>query len=157
MKVQIRPACATDAPTLTHIAFESKRHWGYPDHWMALWRDALTLTPAYIAEHVVFVAEADGEAVAFCALVGAGAQWELDHLWVRPEFIGRGIGGQLFRHAAAYLAVNAGEVILGVESEPNAEQFYVRMGARPVRIITREWQGLRRTLPYLEFVIEKAT
>jgi len=154
MKLEIRRARESDAATLTEIAYESKRYWGYPDHWMLHWRDALTITSAYITERIVYVAEAGASLVGFYAVVGAHAQWELDHLCIRPDFIGHGIGRQLFRHAAAYLAVQDPGAILGIESEPNAEQFYVRMGARRVREVTREWHGVRRTLPYLEFRVE---
>jgi GNAT superfamily N-acetyltransferase len=124
---------------------------------MSLWREALAITARYVEQHLVYVAEVDGVAVGFYALVGAGLHWDLDHLWVRPEFIRRGIGRQLFRHAAGQLAGHVPGAILSIESEPNAEQFYLRMGARRVREITRHWQGLRRTLPYLEFVVEAAT
>ncbi|MFN2420217.1 MAG: GNAT family N-acetyltransferase, partial [Gemmatimonadota bacterium] len=132
---------------------ESKRYWGYPDHWMALWRDALTITPSYISEHIVNVAEIDRTVVAFYALTGGGFHWQLDHLWVLPSWIGHGIGSRLFRHAAAQLAAVAPGAILGIESEPSAEPFYVRMGASRVREVVRDWQGVRRSLPYLEFTV----
>lgn len=156
MHVHIRRATRADAPILTDIAHAAKRHWGYPDDWMALWRDALTITPHDITEHVVYVAEVDGVTAAFSALTGAGARWELDHFWVHPAFIGRGIGRQMFRHAAAHLARHAPGAILGIESDPHAEAFYLRMGARRVREVTRDWQGRRRTLPHLEFTVEAA-
>jgi hypothetical protein len=40
--------------------------------------------------------------------------------------------------------------VLGIEADPNAEQFYLRMGARKVKQIERNWDGLVRILPYLE-------
>ena len=71
MEAEIRRARHTDIPTLTEIAHESKRHWGYPDHWMSLWRYALVITPAYVEQHLVYVGEVNGAAVGFYALVGA--------------------------------------------------------------------------------------
>jgi GNAT superfamily N-acetyltransferase len=156
-EIEIRGARSSDAPALTEIAYESKRYWRYPDHWMALWRDALTITPSYISEHIVNVAEIDRAVVAFYALTGGGLHWQLDHFWVRPASIGRGIGRQLFLHAAARVTTLAPGAILGIESEPNAEPFYVRMGARRVREVVRDWQGVRRTLPYLEFTVGRTT
>jgi GNAT superfamily N-acetyltransferase len=157
MEIRVRQARSADAPALSELAYEAKRHWGYPDHWMVLWREALAVTPGYVAEHLVNVAEVRGAVAGFYALVGGGSRWELDHLWVRPGFMHRGIGARLFRHAAAQLAGTAAGAIMGIESDPNAEPFYLRMGAQRVREITREWQGLRRTLPYLEFTVVAGT
>ena len=155
--LRIRAGEPTDAPVLSEIAHEAKRHWGYPDRWMELLRDALTVTPDYIASQVVWVAELDGAAVAFCALSGEGMGWELDHFWVRPACMGRGIGRALFAHAIAWLEAHAPGAVLGIEADPNAEPFYLRMGARRVGETTRTWGGeVRRTLPYLQLVVGRA-
>jgi hypothetical protein len=47
----------------------------------------------------------------------------------------------------------SGEGHGSIEADPNAEPFYLRMGARRVGEITRAWGGeVRRTLPYLRVV-----
>ena len=84
----------------------------------------------------------------FYALVGRGREVELEHLWVLPEHIGAGIGRALFDHAvrrAAALDVTT----LSIEADPNAEGFYLQMGARRVGENVYEIEGHRRELPLL--------
>jgi GNAT superfamily N-acetyltransferase len=144
----IRPARPEEAPLLSAIAHAAKRHWGYPEAWIAAWREALTVTPAFVARHPVFVAE-DGSAVrGFHALVPAGERWTLEHLWVRPEWIGEGLGRRLFEHAAA-TARSAGAAALEIEADPHAEPFYLHMGALRVGEARADVAGQPRVLPRL--------
>jgi GNAT superfamily N-acetyltransferase len=148
----IRRAEIADAATLTSIAVDAKRHWGYPETWIARWMPALTITPAFIAAHEIFAAESSGGGlVGFYALVVEHERWALDHLWVDPAHMGRGLGRQLFEHAARRLDELAPGATLFIEADPHAESFYLRMGARRVGHITRDWQGVTRVLPALEF------
>ena len=48
MTVEIRPAQRTDADTLTAIAHAAKRSWRYPEEWIRLWSNELTVTPDFI-------------------------------------------------------------------------------------------------------------
>ena len=51
--MQILRARPNDPATLTEIAFAAKRHWGYPERWIASWTDLLTLQPESIAEQEI--------------------------------------------------------------------------------------------------------
>lgn len=73
---------------------------------------------------------------------------ELDHLWVLPERIGSGIGRSLFEHAV-HRASALGAEVLEIESDPNAEGFYRRMGAERIGENVFEIERQRRTLPLL--------
>jgi ribosomal protein S18 acetylase RimI-like enzyme len=86
--------------------------------------------------------------VGFYALVGEGREIELEHLWVLPERMGAGVGRALFDHAIRR-AASLGAEVLGVESDPNAEGFYRRMGATRVGEISYPIDGRERTLPLL--------
>ena len=123
---RIRRAVPSEAARLTEIAHAAKRHWGYADELIALWRDDLTVTAAQLAERPFFCAEQDGAIVGFHALSTEGG--ELDHLWVDPPAMGRGHGAALFRHAVECARALGGE-LLGIASDPHAEGFYLRMGA----------------------------
>jgi GNAT superfamily N-acetyltransferase len=149
--IVIRRAEASDAGELTRIAHDAKRHWGYSDDWIAQWTSALTVSDDYIVRHDVFVGEIDREVAGFYALILENGLWQLDHLWVQPSSMGHGLGRQLFEHAVAHLHRLAPGAVLGIEADPNAEAFYRHMGATRVGEVTRDWQGVRRVLPYLEF------
>jgi GNAT superfamily N-acetyltransferase len=146
----IRPARPEEAPGLTRVARAAKRHWRYPEDWMRLWRDALVVTPEFVRRHPVSCAARGASLVGFYALAGTGAMRELEHLWVLPAHIGRGLGTRLLRHAVAALRAD-GAHALRIAADPNAEGFYLRMGARRVG----EWPSTPRgrTLPLLEMEV----
>jgi len=134
--------------TLTRIAQAAKRHWGYPEAWIEAWNDGLVITPAFIAANQVHVARDGEEIVGFYALIGSGSQVILEHMWVLPTRIGHGVGKRLFRHAVEQAArLNA--TTMQIESDPNAEGFYKRMGARRIGEVTAVMDGQPRVLPLL--------
>jgi len=151
----IRRASPEDASTLTTIAIEAKRYWGYPEHWIKHWEPDLTISSDYIRDHHVYVAEVDGEVRGFYALCLSGdkaddsRKAELDHLWVTPASMGTGIGKELFLDAmerAAALAVRDVEI----SADPNAAGFYKRMGATQIGEVDSPVNGQSRKLPRLK-------
>ena len=146
--LRIRKALPEDAATLTTIAHDAKRHWGYPEHWIKHWQDDLTISPDFVAANQVYVAERDNELLGFYALIIRQDKAELDHLWVAPAHLGTGVGKELFLHAMQTAARrNIPEV--GISSDPNAESFYRKMGAHRIGETISEIDGQPRTLPRL--------
>ncbi|MDQ1729594.1 MAG: hypothetical protein QOD33_1719 [Pyrinomonadaceae bacterium] len=144
----IRKATTADAPTLTTLAHDAKRHWGYPEHWIKHWQDDLTISPEFVDNNLVYVAEADAALIGFYALIIRGDKAELDHLWVAPAHLGSGIGKTLFLHAmqnAARRDVSA----VGISSDPNAEGFYRKLGAYRTGETVSEIDGEPRSVPRL--------
>jgi GNAT superfamily N-acetyltransferase len=80
----------------------------------------------------VYVAAVGGTPVGWAAAMSKADIWWLDDLWIAPEWMGKGIGSQLFRHAAEQGRV-AGACRMEWEAEPNALGFYERMGGRYLR------------------------
>ena len=146
--MQITRAVPGEAAELTRIAHAAKRHWGYPEEWIARWAPALTLTPEFITAHPTVVARLETEAVGFAALTGLGRQLRLEHLWVLPAFMGRGIGRALFREMAR-LGHEASWSSLQIVSDPHAEGFYLRLGARRIGEVVSDPEGHGRSLPVL--------
>lgn len=145
----IRRALPEEASTLTTIALEAKRYWGYPERWIKHWESDLTISADYIRDHHVYVAEADGEILGFYALYVSGDKAELDHMWVTPAAIGRGIGKELFLDAmekAAALKVRDVEI----SADPNAAEFYKRLGATQIGEVDAPIDGKSRKLPRLK-------
>jgi GNAT superfamily N-acetyltransferase len=145
----IRRAAVEEASVLTTIALEAKRYWGYPEHWIKHWESHLTVSPEFIRDNHVYVAEADGEVRGFYALCVSGEKAELEHMWVRPDCIGTGIGKELFLDAmerAAALDVRDVEL----SADPNAAGFYTRMGAMQIGEVDSPIDGEERKLPRLK-------
>ena len=138
---------------LTEIAHAAKRHWGYPETWIAAWRDILTMRPQFIAKNISFCAIEQDRLIGFYVLTTLEDGIHLDHLWILPRAMGRGIGRALFEHAVAE-ATSAGAPCIKIEADPNAESFYKRMGAVRVGTSISQVEGRPRELPLLEFSIE---
>lgn len=148
----IRDARRADLSVLTTIAHQSKQHWGYPSAWMSAWEDQLTILPMDLTTQRIFVAESDGQAVGFCSVSHEDTTWSLEHLWVRPDRLGRKIGQALMNRAADYIAQQGGTT-LSIESDPNALGFYLRLGARQIGKVPAHVGENRRFLPLLELAI----
>lgn len=133
--VVIRAGRAADYERLRELTFESKAHWGYDRGFVRAWADGLEFPRG--GER--WVAEEDGTIVAWAALTpprdGVAV---LDHLWVDPACLGRGIGTQLFR-LAAERARELGAERMEWGAEPNAVGFYEKTGGRFLRDHVTEW------------------
>lgn len=144
----IKRASPEDANTLTQIALDAKRHWGYPEHWIKHWEADLTVSPDFINDNPVYVYEREGDVLGFYALCVHGNKAELEHMWVTPAAIGTGIGKELFLDAmerAAALEVREIEI----SADPNAAGFYERMGASQIGETEGSIDGEVRKLPRL--------
>lgn len=133
--MQIRRARADEAAALSALAFASKSHWPYTPHQMEGWRAGLTISPYTVAWTPVWLAETEGGIAGFFVLVPGQQEWLLDHFWVLPACMGRGVGRALLA-AAARIAAQGGAGALLIHSDPHAEGFYracgaVRTGAQP--------------------------
>ena len=139
-----------DAEALTAIAHAAKRHWGYPERWIESWRDILTMRPEFIGANIAYCAMEAGSPAGFYVLTTERDGLHLDHLWILPPAMRRGIGRALFTHAVEQAAV-AGFDAIKIEADPNAEGFYQRMGAKRVGTNISEIEGNPRELPLLEY------
>jgi GNAT superfamily N-acetyltransferase len=146
MDIQIRRATPDEAAVLTEIAFAAKRHWGYPESWIRHWQTYLTITPEFIRDNEMYVAMKGEEIVGCGALCVNQSAAELEHLWIRPEHMGAGIGRVLFTYIKER-AMNLKLPSLELNADPNAEGFYERMGARRIGEVRSEIEGKPRVLP----------
>jgi len=140
MELFIRQARADEHKILTVISFAAKRYWDYPEEYFAIWKDELTITEKYIDDNVVFAAQSGEGIAAYYSIVQveedffAGETlvekgfW-LEHMFVLPELIGKGIGKAMYRHALNFCRSSNIEQ-LRIFADPNAKGFYEKMGAK---------------------------
>ena len=145
----IEPAHPEHASALTEIAVSAKRHWNYPERWIELWIPSLTISPEYISKHEAWMAVSNQRPVGFYTLKFENKDLWLDNLWILPEFMGRGIGRRLFQHALER-SKTLSATLLKIEADPNAVEFYEKMGARKVGEHHSEVDGQPRILPLME-------
>ena len=148
MNVRVRRVYPAETEILSQIAFLAKAHWGYPGRWMEIWRPQLTFTPEYFEENESWVAEIDNIPIAFYTLQDRNRNAWIENLWVLPEYIGQGIGKQLFLHVVE-LARQRGYKSLQLEADPNAVGFYEKMGMHTVGERVGEVDGQKRILPIM--------
>jgi GNAT superfamily N-acetyltransferase len=153
--LRILRAKPNDAPVLTEIAFAAKRHWNYPEQWIQSWRDSLTIQLGFIAEHETYAAITNDRPVGFYSLSRARDGMALEHLWVHSHAMRKGVGRALFRHAITRVSA-LGCKSLRIESDPNAQGFYERMGARCVGTAVTRLECQPRKLPVLIYDLKRA-
>src|SRR5207302_4280886 len=122
MDIEIRRATLEESDVLTAIAHAAKRHWGYPQSWIEQWNEDLTITPDFILKNEVFVAIVNENIAGCCALVVTDSLAEIEHMWIKPEYMGRGVGRALFTHArkrASALKLK----VPALSADPNADRF----------------------------------
>lgn len=147
--ISIQPALPEQAEILTTITLAAKRHWNYPESWIQLWLPSLTITSAYILKHETWAAIIDKKYAGYYSLKYENESLWLDNLWVLPEFMGQGIGKQLFQHALERSRAQ-GVYNIKIESDPNAQTFYEKMGARKTGEYQIQIEGQPRALPVME-------
>jgi len=129
--ISFRSALEEDAAFLSELAFRSKGYWGYSDEFMAACVDELSVSAQSIKNdgfHYV-LALVGGDIAGFYTLESLiDDEIELGALFVDPVFIGTGVGKALMNRAKKH-ALNLGVKKLNIQGDPNAEQFYLALGA----------------------------
>jgi GNAT superfamily N-acetyltransferase len=126
----------------------SKAHWGYDAAFMEAAVAELTIPPEVITTAAVYVAEADREVLGVYVLSVEEGHPTLRDLWVEPARIGTGVGSMLWRHMLGVARI-LGHRTVRVQSDPNAEAFYLKMGARRIGTVPSTVVA-NRALPLLE-------
>lgn len=137
-----------EAPVLTEIALSAKRFWGYPERWMLKWEAELRVHAEDFEDRRYLAARQGEEILGFCS-IRCGIEAELPDLWVRPQYMGQGIGRLLLSQALRE-ARSRGAQVVRLDSDPHAEAFYIRMGFIRIGEKVSELEGTLRVLPRME-------
>lgn len=148
----IRPAKNFEANLLSEIAFSSKAYWGYDAAFMESCRKELTLTEAMVTSDFCYVIEDSNKLLGFYLLKALhNDHLEIDMFFIEPAFTGKGLGAKLFKHAVD-LAKSKNFKYLEIQSDPFAQAFYEKMGAKVVEY-TPSLSIPNRTLPLMLFAL----
>ncbi len=124
--MKMRKATIADLNALNRISVMSKKYWGYPEQWMEQWLDDLTLTETDLNTQGIVIMEFGSEIMGFCSIKDQGNHYEIMHLWILPDYIGKGYGKTLLNEALAAFVCK--EKPIWVLADPNAESFYNKQG-----------------------------
>ncbi|MEL6824043.1 MAG: GNAT family N-acetyltransferase [Calditrichota bacterium] len=147
-ELTFRPATFDDTAVLTKIAIASKSYWDYPQHWIELWKPGLIIDEEKIRDWHIHISMIQNEPAGFFALIPLGRTSILEHYWLMPEYIGKGYGRLQLNHmlnTAQALGIHK----LVIDSDPQAEPFYLHCGARRVGSALSILEGNVRELPVL--------
>ncbi|USG63004.1 GNAT family N-acetyltransferase [Sneathiella marina] len=125
----ILPAKPGDGAELSILALESKAYWGYSDEFIKSCETALKITDEMIGRLHSGTVKEDSSYVGFYFLSEEGTHAELQLLYISPVAIGKGYGRALFK-SAMKKASSLGYTEMRIEADPNAVDFYKRMGAK---------------------------
>ncbi|MGZ3506599.1 MAG: GNAT family N-acetyltransferase [Vulcanimicrobiaceae bacterium] len=148
-ELRLRNARPEEAGALTALALRSKRSWGYDEAFMKRVLAEMIVTPELIETSETLVVEEGRRIVGYARIRVEGVSGTLHDVFVEPDALGRGVGRTLC-DAALRLARAAGAVTIELESDPNAEAFYLHLGARRIGEVPSS-TGHGRMLPVLVF------
>lgn len=152
----MRTVTPRDLPALNRLVWAAKGSWGYPTEWLEQWWPDLQVTPELLSRGHSWLAEDEAGIQGFYLILPQEPEWLLDHLWVDPDLQRRGLGRALLADACRRTA-EAGRAGLLIDSDPNAEPFYLRCGAerrgsvpapmpgQPSRVRPQLWLPARST------------
>jgi GNAT superfamily N-acetyltransferase len=146
----IEKATNTDHQILTQITKKSKAFWGYSEEQIEIWSKFLTVTSSYIDANTVYKLSVEDQIVGYYSFFNQDEKTiKLDNLFVLPEYIGKGLGRLLMEHFL--LNINKANTIT-LNSEPNAEPFYSKLGF--VKVGEIETSIKDRYMPIMELTIK---
>ncbi len=134
MKIIIKDATSNDLNNINELLRLSKAYWGYDSNFLNCFMEKLGITHAYMQQHVIKLFYVDDHLVGFFNFsFNAEGLFELDNFFLHPSYIGRGIGRKLWE-ACCQEAKQQGKKEFIIWSDPNAEQFYIKMGCEKIGV-----------------------
>ncbi|MCP4181289.1 MAG: GNAT family N-acetyltransferase [bacterium] len=154
MNIIIEKAKPEDSKEITKVIIASKKYWGYPEEWFKQWND-LVITPQTIETRDFYVGRIKNEIIfVYSIKYLTVSKYELEDCWILPDYIGKGYGKLLFKDLDKKLDVLKC-TSLRICSDPNAEGFYIKMGA--VKIAEEPSKIKGRIFPIFEYKAKKLT
>lgn len=149
----ISKAEPTDHIELSQLCKKSKAYWGYSDEQLKSWDEDLTISEKYIYENQVYKFIDNNTIIGlYTFYLENETTIRLDHLFVHPNYIGKGIGVKLMNHLIeSCKSIHKLKII--VDADPNASAFYSKLGF--ITIGQKPTSIKNRFLPIMELQLQK--
>ncbi|MFN4024463.1 MAG: GNAT family N-acetyltransferase [Hyphomonas sp.] len=128
--MRLRLPDIAELPGLSDLCLRSKAHWGYPADMVDAFREELTIQASDLVEDAFRVAEDDEGVAGIVQISVEESDAILQKLFIEPGRMGGGVGRLLYDWACAE-ARRKGARRLLIDADPDAAEFYVKMGAAP--------------------------
>lgn len=143
-----RPKLA-DLGHINDLILRSKANWGYDAAFMDACVQELEITPELLGRHMFMTAIILDKTIGIVEVAVDGSEGHLEKLFIDPDAMRCGAGRWLFDWAKK-VAMEKGARHLLIEADPDAEGFYIAMGAKRIGSVA-SGSIAGRTLPLLEY------
>ena len=148
-EIVVRKALVWEVAVLRSICLQSKRSWGYSDEFMTRFSEQTIIDADSISTDYVVVASQGETIIGWLRILTNRAPMILDDLWVLPTVFGKGVGRLLFTEAIS-VAKELGQSEFELDSDPNAQGFYERMGCIKVG---ETFTSMGRYVPRMRYAV----
>ncbi len=147
--LEIRIPTIEELPEASRLCIRSKAYWGYDKAFMQAVENELTVTENDLVNDEVAIAVTDGDMLGLVQVSASDGACYLEKLFVDPDHLGCGVGKAMFKWSVV-VAHHTGCNEMIVEADPQAVQFYIKVGCIPAgNAPSASISG--RTLPRLIF------
>lgn len=150
MEIVLRDAKPDDLSMINDLMRVSKAHWGYDEPFLDRFMEIFSITEEYLDESTTKLAYDTSELIGFFSFIHKEGCFELDNLFLHPDHIGKGMGNKLWK-LVCETSQNYKQMEFIIMSDPNAEQFYVKMGAEKIGLRP---SPMNRHVPVLKYKIK---
>ncbi|USN48028.1 MAG: GNAT family N-acetyltransferase [Pseudobdellovibrionaceae bacterium] len=138
-----------EAEELSQLAIKSKAHWPYDKEFIENCKIDLIISKDLASSDFLRVARLNNQIIGFYSFKLENDP-EMEHLFVEPDFIGKGIGLKLWQHSLKFAASKGWEKFKIVADPFAAEKFYLRVGCKLIGTFQSPIRKDRK-LPLLEY------
>ena len=132
MSFLIREAQSSESELLSSLALRAKAYWNYSPKFILACRQELTYSQEDIQNNHFYVAEINNKIIGFFALkILSELEIELEALFIDPAYINQGYGRKLI-DKAKLIARELGSKVMLIQGDPNAKNFYRKVGGKLV-------------------------
>jgi len=124
----VRKAVRGDLGKLNELAVGSEAYWGYDEDHMSAFKRRYAIRNNHLEKGHVFVIEKNGGILGFYHLTAKESGFELEHFYIDPRYLGKGLGQTLWGHLRAF-CIHRRIREVTIVCNDLVKVFYLKMGA----------------------------